>query len=352
MTQSSRSGRVPVKSGARQEQRGLRGADAQGWSRHLEGWQPATVAVFIAGSVAGLVVPRPVEPAEVPVPRVDPRALERTAEVDAARAAALEPVPLGSGGQGPPRVTLDMDVRELGAAVRAFGLVDANPNRTDAELMAARERLAAAIRPALAQGEEAVLALRAFQLRAFLREVRRWEATGEETDALRELGGDVLGLLRRSGWLEEGPGRRRAAVEATALGVMFKKRWNAIVGLEGGPFGSSLDEQRALYAFLLAHPIRDALPAAAPPRDAPAAAARVAFGRRAEDQYRLKKIEELAALDPTYPRDLARGVVLYRLERYLAAVEAFRRHLEAFPDGPHTLRAQNYLRAALGHAGD
>jgi hypothetical protein len=33
-------------------------------------------------------------------------------------------------------------------------------------------------------------------------------------------------------------------------------------------------------------------------------------------------------------------------------VEAFRRHLEIAPDGPYALRAQNYLRAALGRARD
>lgn len=351
MTQSSRPRRAPVKSGAH-EQRPPGAAGAQGWSRHLEGWQPAAVAIFIAGSVAALVVPRPIEPADVPVPRVDPHALARVVEADAARAEALEPVSLGPRREGPARVTLDLDVRELGAAVRAFGLVDANPGRKDAELIAARTRLAEAVRPALAQGEEPVLALRAFQQRAFLREVCRWRATGKESDALRELGGDVLGLLRRSGWLEEGAGLRRVAAPDVALGVMFKKRWNAVVGIEGGPFEPALDEQRALYAFLIAHPIRDAAPATVPARDAPTAAARALSARRAEDQYRLKKIEEIAALDPSYPRDLARGVVLYRLERYLAAVEAFRRHLDASPEGPHTLRAQNYLRAALGRASD
>ncbi|MCC6553486.1 MAG: hypothetical protein IT372_10770, partial [Polyangiaceae bacterium] len=222
--------------------------------------------------------------------------------------------------------------------------------------------LAAAVRPALAQGAEAVLALRAFQTRAFLREVRRWQATGEETIALRELGGDFLGLLRRSGWLDEGadpsarPGRRRALPDAGVLAVMFKKRWSSVVGVQGGVFEPTLDEQRALFAFLLAHPIRDPASTVIPASDARsaerAAAARAAFERRAQEQYRLKKIEELGALDPTYPRDLARGIVLYRLERYPAAVEAFRRHLEASPGGPHTLRAQNYLRAALGRAND
>jgi tetratricopeptide (TPR) repeat protein len=75
--------------------------------------------------------------------------------------------------------------------------------------------------------------------------------------------------------------------------------------------------------------------------------------RRAfEDRFRLKKIDELSAVDPTYPKELARGIVLYRLGRYPLAVEAFRQHLERSPDGAFSLRAQNYLRAALGKAND
>jgi tetratricopeptide (TPR) repeat protein len=74
--------------------------------------------------------------------------------------------------------------------------------------------------------------------------------------------------------------------------------------------------------------------------------------RGPKDQYRLKKIDEIAALDPAYPSDLARGIVLYRLGRFLPAVQAFRRHLEASPDGPFTLRARGYLRAALGRASE
>jgi hypothetical protein len=31
------------------------------------------------------------------------------------------------------------------------------------------------------------------------------------------------------------------------------------------------------------------------------------------------------------------------------AAEHFRHHLERQPDGPYTLRAQNYLKAALDH---
>jgi tetratricopeptide (TPR) repeat protein len=267
---------------------------------------------------------------------------------------------------------LDADVRELGSAFRAFGVADVNPRRTDAEILVARKRVLDAAGPALAQGDEAVLRLRAYQLRSFLQALRRWEATGEESDELRELGGDFVGLLRKSGWLVGG-GRGARAAERIAmgdavLGVLFKKRWNAITGVHRSPFDPTLDEERALFGFLLSHPISTS-PAAAQlgadvATDSPvvaegeqdgarlraAAAFAAAQERRGQEQYRLKKIEELSALDPAYPRDLARGVVLYRLGKYLPAVEAFRRHLERSPDGSYALRARNYLRAALGRA--
>jgi hypothetical protein len=66
----------------------------------------------------------------------------------------------------------------------------------------------------------------------------------------------------------------------------------------------------------------------------------------------MRKIEELAAVDPSYPADLARGVVLYGLHRYAASTELFRRHLDVHPDGPFTLRAQNYLKASLARAAE
>ncbi|WP_437874996.1 hypothetical protein [Sorangium sp. So ce513] len=331
----------------------------RGWKRHLEGWEPGLVAVFIAGSAAILAVPRSVEPAELPLPLADARALALARDADAARAREAE------------LRGLDAEVRELGSAIRAFGLVDADADHTEAELLAARKRVLAAVGPALAQGDEAVLRLRAYQMSSFIREVRRFEATGEESDELRELGGNFLGLLRRSAWLgaagpRGGVEARRVAMDGTVLGVLFKKRWGAISGIQRGAFALSLDEERALFKFLLSHPVGAArgaqdlaAPAAAaarvdpadePPPGSTAAALRAAEARRAEEQYRLKKIDELAALDPSYPRHLARGVALYRLGRFAQSAEAFRSHLEQHPDGAHTLRAQNYLRAALERA--
>ncbi|AKT43136.1 tetratricopeptide repeat protein [Chondromyces crocatus] len=238
-----------------------------------------------------------------------------------------------------PRV-LDVDVRALGSAFRVFGLADAKPTRQDSALAAARNDLVVALPPALARGKDEVLALRAWQLRAFLRAVRHWETTGEVTEELLSLAGDFPGLMRRSGWVE--PEGRRLRIDDVALTVLFKKRWNRVVGVQGADFEPTLDEERALYQFLLRHPAHDAsaLTPSAP------LSVRAVVERRA-DEYRLKKITELAALDSTYPRELARGVVLYRLGQYEAAIEAFRRHLDAHADGPYTIRARNYLRASL-----
>jgi tetratricopeptide (TPR) repeat protein len=302
--------------------------------------------VFLAGTCALLAVPRPVAPDEVPDPTIDPRALERAARADEALARAAE------------RERLDVDVRALGDAVRAYGRADEAGD--EAALVAARRRVVEAARQATRFGAEAVVRLRAYELGSFLRELRRWEATGEVTDELRELGGGFLHTLERNRWV--GPGRR-VRMERAALAASFKKRWNDLTQLQGTALDPDLDELRALYRFLLHNPAADRFlapsvhdggspgrPGSAPipPRGTAGSGA----ASSAADQFRLRKVDELSALDPSYPRDLARGVLQFRLGRYPLAVEAFRRHLEMHPEGPHTLRAQNYLRAALGRAND
>ncbi|MFS8070531.1 MAG: hypothetical protein ACMG6S_29555, partial [Byssovorax sp.] len=180
-------------------------------------------------------------------------------------------------------------------------------------------------------------------LRSFLREMARYEATGEESEKLHEVAGGILHRFARNGWIVGAGARRRALADATVLSVLFKKHWNEVVGVHGEPFESTLAESRAFYRFLLAHP---ALPESA---GAPGLVeARAAI----TGQYRLKKLDELSALDHDYPVQLARGVVYYQLRRYPLAVEAFRRHLEGAPDGAYSLRANNYLRAALGRTHD
>lgn len=291
----------------------------RGFARHLEGWQLGAIAIFLAGSVAVLVVPRPVEKMELPEPWVDGRALRVTEREDDRLARLAE------------REKLDLDVRLIGSLFREYGKGDATGDETAVD---ARDRLARAVAPAMEHGDE-LLRLRAYQLRQFVVAVRAWEATGVESDDLKELGGSFVRAMRRN---DRSVGRHIKMDEA-ALRATFKLRWNEIVGLEGGSFALTLDELRAMYRFLLKHP--------AAPVDEKAPRGLVeAFG----DQFRLKKIDELARIDPSFPADLARGVLHFRLGKYGLALQEIQRHLDARPDGPLALRAQNYLDAALAHA--
>jgi hypothetical protein len=312
----------------------------RGWGRHLEGWQPGLLTIFVAGVSALLAVPRPVPPTDLPEPMIEPRELDRVARADEALADAAE------------HERLDTDVRAIGSAIIAYNLAEV---AGDADAVALERRnVAEATRRALPHGDEAIARLRAHHLRSFQRELRRWESTGEATAALRELGGLFLEGAGADHWIQ---GHRLLADDAVR-GALFKKRWNDLTLLRG-TFELTAVEQRALLRFLLLHPHREA----GPPRRTPPirglkpteAETQRAAEQRAlyqAEEYRLDKIKALAALDPAYPADLARGVVLYRLHRYPGAVEAFRLHLDAHPDGPYAMRAQNYLDAALNAARD
>ena len=70
------------------------------------------------------------------------------------------------------------------------------------------------------------------------------------------------------------------------------------------------------------------------------------------DLWRLRKVEELARFDPSYPYALSRGVLFYRLGRFPAAVQSFRDYLVADNGGRYALRARNYLAAANARAAE
>lgn len=288
------------------------------------------MAVFIAGATAAVVVPRSVEHMELPEPRLDVRGLA-AARTEDQRLAALA------------RAGLDFDLRELGHAVRRFGEADAID---DEEGLVQAKRLAGqALARSLSHGAESVAALRAYQLEVFLREVRAWLATGIESDELRAVGGAFVRNANRRGWVLSRGGGRRLLLDDAALRALFKKRWNDVVGLRVPGLEPSRAELGALSRFLLRHP-----PVELPPSER-ARPDREAFERVIANEYRLKRVDELAQIDASYPASYARGVLNFRLGRYDKAVEGFRRHLEATPDGPLALRAQNYLRASLEHAG-
>jgi hypothetical protein len=291
----------------------------RGFSRHFEGWQPGLVAVALAGIVAILAVPRSVEPAELPLPMADVQQLRRIALADDAAARSIL------------RTPLDADVRALGSLLRAFGKADAV--RDDVMLAQLRSRISTAVVVARTQGDASLVGLRAFQLNAFLREVRHFVATGESSTELIELGGSFADVLVRNGWCVGAPPCVMHMGEH-ALRAIYKRRWNEISGLSGDPFDLTLDEQRAFYEFLLRYP---------PQKTEPGSSSIHRF----DGPYLLRKVDELAAIDATYPRQFARGIIQFRTGDFRRAAQSFSAHLDGAPDGPWAIRAQNHLRAAL-----
>jgi hypothetical protein len=287
----------------------------------LEGWQAGLIVIVIAVLAVWVAVPRPALPDDIPLPRVDVRALSERSRLDSSRAGALL------------RDRPSFDVRALGEAIRLYGAADADNDGARGSLRL--QQVGQAVAPALAGGLEPVLALRAFQMNAFLRELRAFEVTGQESAELRELGGGIIAMLRRSHWVRPSGGGYKLLVDRYVLEAMYRKRWNEVTGLKTEPFALSLEEHRALLAFLLTHPLVSAT-AGAEPR------ARC----RSANEYMLRKVGELSSVDRTYPGGLAQGILLLRLGRTGEAVERLAAYLDRHPDGAYTLRARNALREA------
>jgi len=300
----------------------------RGISRHLEGWQPGLLAIFIALVAAALFIPRSVPPRDLPEPVIEHAALLRVMKEDARLAASAE------------QQALDRDVRSLGVAVRGFGLVDGTKDQS--ALSRARAQVTHASFLASKQGDAGLLALRAYQTRELIRELRRWETTGVETDALRELGGTIVETFETYGWVEVRGAQRRIIMRDVDVATLLKKRWNQVAAIKSPSFEVTRLEELSLLRFFIRHPILPPATVRADPTGAKA------FRLR----YVLKKLEAIERIDPTYPVHYARGIVNYQLGYYPQAVGLFRQHLDARPDGPFTLRAQNFLRASLGHSSD
>ena len=300
--------------------------------RHFEGWEVGIVAVAIALVGTVLAVPIAVVPRDVPAPRVDGQALASTLEEETKLAAAIARALEADLGRT--SGTRDLyDLRAFGEEFRAYGTAEASGDTY--AVVRARQRLFEAVARARTTGDDALLALRAYQKQRFLRELTRWENGGAASEELTGLGGGFLDLTRKSGWLSG----RSIVMDDRVRGIFFKRRWNQVTGVTGGAYEVSLDEHRAFYAFLLTHPYVEGRGVL----DAKSAC-------QAADRWRLRKVEELARIDPSYPHTLARGVLFFRLERYPDAAQAFRDYLGAAQDGRYVLRARNYLMAAVARA--
>ncbi|MGH7296514.1 MAG: hypothetical protein ACRELB_16370 [Polyangiaceae bacterium] len=296
----------------------------------------ALVPLGVALVLGVLLLPRRAIPESVPLPVADPRALARIESADHERAVRAR------------QHSLDGSVRALGSAIRDFHALEAR-DAEGRELYAARRVVDAALVDALKEGPEPLLGLRAVQLEGFLAEMHRFEATGAQSDELEALAGAFVRSLTIEGWCEG----HSVAPDDEALRAMFKQMWTSFLGREGDPaFALALDEQRELYAFYLSHAhapksMRDALDAARRgAHDAKACTAIAEAERSAEEAWRLERIGRIAALDPSYPAEYARGVASYRRGDFGASARSFRAWLGAHPEGPLSLRAQNYLRTA------
>jgi hypothetical protein len=298
---------------------------------------PVTVGVL----VLLLMMPRKAAPDAVPVPAIDARVLAKIERADDARAAAAEAAPLPG------------YILAVGGAFRALNGLDVRGG-DDVERIDARHRLESATRdlPRGPNVESELLSLRAVQVRHFLDALARWEGTGQVDDDLVDLAGSFVNRAVEAGWVQPSP--RRLLMSESARRVAFKTVWNSLVGLSADrTFATSLDEERALYAFYLEHPRtpephRLALDAEREAATTPEACARVRANEGREmELWRADKIKRLGAIDPKYPMGYALGVAYYRAGRYDLSSDAFTTFLASQPDGPYALRARNYLKAAL-----
>ena len=300
-----------------------RRGDSSWLRRHLDGWQAGAVLLLLAGSAVILAIPRSVEPRELPEPIVDWVALGHTMGQDDRWAQEAE------------AAELDVDVRAVGRELRAYN--SAASKQLEQEFVESRFRVVEATAKALRRSEPELLQLRAYQTTRFVQELRAWQQTGTLSNELQELGGDFVPMLERNRWCR-GPSRE-LVMDEPVIRVLFKKRWNDITGADAGVFQLTLDEQRLRYRFFMRYPLL--------PRKVRSEEMDDDAVRAYEDHARSKLVERLATVDPSFPADLARGVLLYGSKRYGPAAESFRRHLAASPDGPYALRAQNYLKASL-----
>jgi hypothetical protein len=297
----------------------------------------AFVPLGVVLAFGSLLLPRRADPTAVPLPIADARELARAAATDATLAENARREPL------PPAV------RALGSALRDFHTLEARGG-DEREFALSRQAIDTALIDALPAGQRPLLSLRALQCEGFLAEIRRFEATGEESDELRALSGGFLRSMRAQGWAAD----RRLSPGTAALRTMYKEMWNKVAELNGqAVFEPSLDEQRALYAFYLANPhpsqaMRDSIAAARRgARNVDSCKALEEAQRIGNEKWRLERITKLSAIDPLYPAAYARGVVSYRAGDAAAAEAAFRTWLRDHPEGPLALRAQNYLRSAM-----
>jgi hypothetical protein len=317
-------------------QRGRSGGKSDG------GYVLGLVPVGVAVVFCVLLLPRRAEPQDVPVPLADGRVLAHIRGEERTLATR----------------ELSGDARALGSAIRAFNQLEAKQETDPFDTPVAMERAKQLVMDArgplvAARDNDALLALRATQLEAFVDEVDGFRRTGVVSDELVAVGGPFVKRMRDVGWGSE----RALEPDDATIRVMFKHAWNALVGVDGPPFAVALDEERLLYAFYIRHPhapesARKRIDEARRSAPTPRACAQLDDAERlAAEQWRIEKVKHLRDIDPAYPASFALGVAYYRHRDFPASAQAFHDWLAEHPDGPWAIRARHYWHEALYQAG-
>jgi hypothetical protein len=276
----------------------------------LEGMGAVLTLGALLVSTAYLAVPRAAEPTLLPLPQPDRRVLARKRAEERRLSDEAR------------RVPLSFEVRAVGDAFRRLGAGTIAGQGVPESILRDLQKLTAEV---LAKGGgRALLALRSVQAELFVDAAREWDASGKVSTELRELAGDFPEVAEERGFRKVG----RLIIDDEELETLFRMRWCELTRTKGTPpLAPSLDEHRAFYALLLGY---------SPSSIGPGS-----------DRVRLLAVAALSKLDPRYPADLARGVLLYRSGAQAAAANAFRDQLSRHGDGPFRLRARNHLLATL-----
>ncbi|HEY6080276.1 MAG TPA: hypothetical protein VIW29_15790 [Polyangiaceae bacterium] len=286
-------------------------AAGRGFARHFAGWELYAITVVVVAVSGLLSLPRRAAPDLFPVPLIDVAEEAATLGHYAALADRAE------------REGLPFETRAVGDALRRLGRTGV-ANASDVEHV--RRVLDERVRAALGAGQlEALVRLRAVQVRLFLRALRAHDWRGEPSNELRELGGEFPERALKNGWA----GPEGCVASEAELSALYALRWGELTHLREHPaFKSTLAEWRRYYRFLLLYP-----------EQAPGVE-----GARAERaELRLRYVEALARRDRDYPAALARGSLLAELGEGTLAAAELRAFLGRPGGGEWTLRARNYL---------
>ena len=275
--------------------------------------------IFIVASISAVMVPRSADPSGLPPSEIDAQTLA-AARTEAARAHAAAQA-----------FELPNSARLLDARVKALGRAEAaNDGRAMDHL---RVLIFEAAQQALHEKPEAVGAVRDLQAARFRELYLERMRGGGESEELTALAGSILQQFDENRWLSK-PSDIDGKTDILLEGF-HKRRFAKVLDTDAPALLPSRAEEHVVLGFLLLHPPKP----------------RIEDGNVGGDgtgPFLLRRIDDLAKLEPSYPATYAKGIVLFNMGHFEASASAFDAFLQQ-GDGPYRLRAVNYLKSAVEH---